>query len=322
MAELVAAFLQSAQAGLLSLQTNSHYFQLNWTDYWVSAILFGTFLLSLPLILTAILVRLEVYGWRDHLNKLLIAGILGWIGATLFFSLPTRRALTLEDLFRTLQGLVVIGCGDLIFRGVMRLNNKTGWFALHAFCNAIVVIWCFEPTVFVLLNPTRSYEAPEDSQNWGHFVMMALHLYHVLAFRTNLLDILHHVFSAGLIGGIASTWRFGSIVPAIDFFISGLPGGIDYVLLALASERLIASDTEKRYNRWLNFAVRAPGIFFVLAAGVLGKYRAAADPLLPSWPIVLLCAAFHGANALYFQQRVAWNTAVTLSSRELSTKSE
>ena len=309
-------FLHCVNESVHSLLNNSEFYQLELADYFASSLLHGTFLLTGPLIVTAILVHLEIYGLRNNiLNMFFLVFLLVGVAGTLLSSTSTIVALTLDDLYRTLFALLIIAVSDLVIRGVCRISTKTGWFTLHAFANLLIVIWSFQPTIFVLLNPYRSYESPEPTQNFAHFIMLSLHIYHIIAYNTNLMDLIHHLVSAGLIGGIALAWRFGSIVPAVDFFMSGLPGGIDYALLALSSGKVIDSIYEKKINRWLNFAIRAPGLFYVLNAALLGKIHSPLENL-PSWPILVLCGSFHGANALYFQQRVAWNTAVTVSTRD------
>ena len=52
----------------------------------------------------------------------------------------------------------------------------------------------------------------------------------------------------------------GCYMSMFMFFLSGLPGLIDYSLLALEVDR----KTEKRINLYLNNYIRSPGIIFTL----------------------------------------------------------
>ena len=48
----------------------------------------------------------------------------------------------------------------------------------------------------------------------------------------------------------------------MNFFVCGLPGGLDYVLLSLMKFGAIEKITEKRYNMWLQTGIRWPGVLW------------------------------------------------------------
>jgi hypothetical protein len=52
------------------------------------------------------------------------------------------------------------------------------------------------------------------------------------------------------------------------FFTTGLPGGIDYTLLALVKNGYMDRKIEKRVNTFLNVWIRSPGCVAVAALGL------------------------------------------------------
>jgi hypothetical protein len=52
-------------------------------------------------------------------------------------------------------------------------------------------------------------------------------------FTLSAVDVIHHVVSVGILGPLAVWYRPGSFLNYVCFFVSGLPGGVDYAMLAL-----------------------------------------------------------------------------------------
>jgi hypothetical protein len=85
------------------------------------------------------------------------------------------------------------------------------------------------------------------------------------------------------------------------FFSTGLPGGIDYLLLFGVRNGLVARGTEKRVNRWLNVWIRSPGCCAHAAlslAYILGFAKADFAPLMFIPPLLMYW------NGQYFMQQV------------------
>lgn len=140
-----------------------------------------------------------------------------------------------ESLFgaRGLTILVTTLCLWLIDRFVLvPLKLKGRYFILHAAGNAIAVILTFNGMVRTLLDPVHAAEG--DVQIFGYCVVVAIHLYHVLAFRPlPQVEWVHHVLMIGIVGPVVFYYARGAIIDYCSFFLSGLPGGIDYVMLVL-----------------------------------------------------------------------------------------
>jgi hypothetical protein len=57
----------------------------------------------------------------------------------------------------------------------------------------------------------------------------------------------------------AHKWHFGRAPDYAAFFLSGLPGGIDYVLLVLHYHGFVSRHTEKWWFAHVNVWIRSPG---------------------------------------------------------------
>ena len=140
-----------------------------------------------------------------------------------------------ESLFgaRGLTILVTTLCLWMVDRMVLvPLKLKGRYFILHAAGNAIAVVLTWNGMVRTLLDPVHAAEG--DVQIFGYCVVVAIHLYHVLAFRPlPQVEWVHHVLMIGGVGPVVFYYARGAIIDYCSFFLSGLPGGIDYVMLAL-----------------------------------------------------------------------------------------
>lgn len=150
------------------------------------------------------------------------------------------------------------------------LLPKARYFALHAVANAIVVVTSL-PDIFKALTVH-----PYDTLNGpcftvvGNSATVALHLYHILAFKLTYDDWAHHLqFIPMCAFAPALKHKIGCMVALSNFFLSGLPGGLEYIFLVLVMHGKMEKSTEKAYFAWLNVWVRGPGAVW---AAVLGYF--------------------------------------------------
>ena len=132
-----------------------------------------------------------------------------------------------ESLFgaRGLTILVTTLCLWMADRMVLvPLKLKGRYFILHAAGNAIAVVLTWNGMVRTLLDPVHAAEG--DVQIFGYCVVVAIHLYHVLAFRPlPQVEWVHHVLMIGVVGPVVFYYARGAIIDYCSFFLSGLPGG-------------------------------------------------------------------------------------------------
>ena len=144
-----------------------------------------------------------------------------------------------------------------------QLDPNLSFFTIHALANAVVCWLAFSDTIRLLAKPMAPYS---ESESVGHAVVMSVHIFHALFYKLTKADIVHHAASVGLVGSIGWCVPWGGGLHAMDFFICGLPGGVDYAMLAAAKAGLVRKITVKRVAKWLNIACRWPGILLVINA--------------------------------------------------------
>jgi hypothetical protein len=103
-------------------------------------------------------------------------------------------------------------------------------------------------------------------------------------------------------------WETHTFLGMSLFFTTGLPGGIDYTMLAFVRNGYMDRRVEKRVNAFLNVWIRSPGC---VAVAVLGIALAASSSkgihdVLP----LLLSALLAFWNGQYFMRQVVENYAL------------
>lgn len=155
--------------------------------------------------------------------------------------------------------LAFLGCA--ICDGLRRLliPRAHRWYLLHFVANMFITVLTVPDLINLFLNPTQ---LSDGSTTWAKNLTLALHLYHIITFRgLTMDDWLHHILMSGAIilnvGNQAC-----DIVNVCLFFTTGLPGGINYLLLVLVRADKMKVYTQKRINNCLNTWIRTPGILF------------------------------------------------------------
>ena len=186
------------------------------------------------------------------------------------------------------------------------------WFALHAAWNLLIVLTSLEDCAATLAEPHTMQKANKDYNMLPAFMSMSLHLYHCVApwFARHLTweDYMHHFLFAFFLGGFQLTWHWGPGSNWFMFFVTGFPGGLDYLMLALVKNGKIERMTEKRWNSRINTWVRAPGCM-ATAAWTYGGWAAGNASHIPA-AAVAGTAILSGFNGQYYARRVVENHAV------------
>lgn len=134
------------------------------------------------------------------------------------------------------------------------------YFATHTCINAVIAYRSFGEL-------WRFFESPETaifcidgcSDPSPNLLTIALHLYHMLCYDLKPIDRIHH-YPAMIANTIMMLYPAGPIQNFTFFFMMGLPGMLDYLMLVLVKYSLLASLAEKRCNALLNMGVRMPGL--------------------------------------------------------------
>jgi hypothetical protein len=131
---------------------------------------------------------------------------------------------------------------DLLIRQRMR-QDSTRWFVLHVVANIVVSISAAPDMLACLANPLVDPIGPVSVL--PVYMIPCLFVYHLISLHVPKDEWVHHVLFGGGIGGAGLYFAPGPLQNALAFFICGLPGGIDYAMLAMVKEGYISSATEK-----------------------------------------------------------------------------
>jgi len=126
---------------------------------------------------------------------------------------------------------------------------KGRYFVLHTFVNLVISISVLPDVYGIVFDPV---ETLRQTTCWSFPIgaCFAIHFYHMLApgFVLYSVDWLHHILMVVLGCPAILAGQVGPIMNFNFFFICGVPGGIDYFMLALVKERLMLPLTEKKHN--------------------------------------------------------------------------
>lgn len=164
------------------------------------------------------------------------------------------------------------------------------------------------------MNAANAVKYPDDSafgesSAWPLTIVNAAHVYHMIGgFSLGSADYFHHLLFIPLLGFPGQVLKWGPVQPAGAFFISGLPGGLTYLMLGLVKLGWFSAIKEKRVTANLNSWVRVPGIlvtsFMCYQSLIYGNHSLpSAWWMLPS----ILLAPF---NALYYNKQAVANLCV------------
>jgi hypothetical protein len=140
-------------------------------------------------------------------------------------------------------------------------RTKARWWLLHAWANSLITIATASDAIHAIDAPQQSCVG-HPSNVLSIYQALALHIYHAAFFNCTRDDIWHHVVFVGTLGALAIYYDFngGPLVNLVVFFICGLPGGLDYVMLALVKHEKISALQEKAWNTRINVWLRSPGL--------------------------------------------------------------
>ena len=198
-----------------------------------------------------------------------------------------------EFSFICLYSACIIGGIDVI---ICYFSYKARWFQLHAVVNYIISALTFSDMVDCLFDPSQSMIRQPPCYAAG--LTLTLHLYHSVLFKMRLEDWCHHI-SGFVITPILIDNSCKGISQAY-FFITGLPGAIDYSIMALYKNNILKKNTQKYIASKLNAYIRMPG-------GVITAYLIFKDsfstPVI-NYHMVSLCAFLYINSCFYGKQAI------------------
>lgn len=188
-------------------------------------------------------------------------------------------------------------------------HTKARYFALHVICNIWISVLCLPDLWFVLTDPLKAL-ATSQINHWPTALVFSIHVYHILFFRNlQWIDWLHHILMVVIGAPLLITGEVGPLANVNNFFMCGVPGGIDYAMLLAVKHGWIKPLTEKNINAGINVWLRAPSLVMVASLAYIQFFL---QPTVPKWLLAvrLFLLGLGVWNGLYFMERVVGNAHV------------
>ena len=182
---------------------------------------------------------------------------------------------------------------------------KTNWFLLHALCNFIMCSASIPDIVTTFKNPSRSLDYTINYSMIPIFMSLSLHLYHIMnkKYKPSLSteDYVHHILFAVGLGLLSLSVRWGPIQNLSVSVLTGLPGGLDYIMLVLIKLNIITKNTRKKYAILINNWLRAPGCV-VISAWIYCSYITCITAISISAVFINILLTY--INGMYYNKQI------------------
>ena len=195
--------------------------------------------------------------------------------------------------------LVFLYCKIDIFLNKYFKNN---YYLLHFISNSVISIYTINDVIYTYINFDKALDV--EINYIPTIITYSLHSYHIINYYNKLLfdDWLHHILMCGIALPIGNFISSGTMLNHSLFFLTGMPGGINYLLLFLNRNGYVARITQKKINYYLNLWIRAPGCISHSALSVVMAYRY--KKIFYEWILILFTAILTYWNGMYFMDQV------------------
>lgn len=208
-----------------------------------------------------------------------------------------------------IQTLGFLGTFMALDQGIS-LFCQNPYYLVHAVHNAMIVYF----TAPDVLNTITDYKHIETypTNMVAICLCFALHLYHTIMYYNKFRfdDWLHHILMIGLALPVPLFYEAHTLIGYSLFFTTGLPGGIDYLLLFGVRNGWIHRYTEKKINAWLNIWIRSPGCISHTAITCMSLYSLSIEPWSFDFCVQLMPALLVFWNGQYFMRQVVEDNAL------------
>jgi len=140
------------------------------------------------------------------------------------------------------------------------------WFFIHFMVNIYVVYLTLPSVILAFTDNISNFTWTPDAYS-AFWCCLILHFYHYTMFKLSPADRIHHTLMCFVCGGL-SYYQKTLLSNAALFFISGLPGAIDYFILWLVKLGYISVFKQKKTSLVVNNLIRCPGCCFIALRGV------------------------------------------------------
>ncbi len=160
---------------------------------------------------------------------------------------------------------------------VQVVPHNARWFLIHSVTNLFITLTASHDLFLCFTDPDNALTISSPLTKTALVVALTMHAYHTIVFYKHLTptDITHHAVMCGISGPL-SLYYTSRLTGAGLWFLTGLPGAIDYFLLWLVKIEAFERMREKEAYILISTWVRSPGcvICCYIAAKNLGRYPA------------------------------------------------
>lgn len=181
------------------------------------------------------------------------------------------------------------------------VHPKARYFALHVVANTITAVASFPDVARAWSDPLNCFTGPSATMV-ANSAVAAIHLYHILAFKLRGEDIFHHLTFVIVLCGLAIPYKqTGGIANNFGcFFLSGLPGGLNYVFLIAYYHGWFTRKQEKVWTARCNVWLRGPSmsVYTFLGAQALARGTYGCGNV-----VMLVVLGLHFTNGQHYAQQ-------------------
>lgn len=202
-------------------------------------------------------------------------------------------------------GALITTLSLVLFDRYLPNRIKGKYYLSHSIINSFVAYLSFKDVISTYSNLEANINKP--SNYIPTMLVYGLHFYHIISYFYKLRfdDWLHHILMIVVALPLAGVINGGTLLNHSLFFLCGLPGLLDYILLFLVRNNYIDRMVEKKYNKYINLWLRAPGCIAHAVLTIVGflNYRKNTASNL-EMTAALLTSALVYWNGIYFMEQV------------------
>tara|TARA_B110000090_G_scaffold199573_1_gene239635 strand:+ start:37 stop:789 length:753 start_codon:yes stop_codon:yes gene_type:complete len=207
---------------------------------------------------------------------------------------------------------------------------KARYFVLHVVFNSWLSLTVWSNAWTALGAPGAATQGDTEVAGFSSSGMAttagiaSFHLYHACFFTgIDRETVVHHIVSCVVTPAIGIMLPFGRVLDVSNLGMCGIPGGVDYLLLALMKSQVSCAPSrlsQKRVSALMHLLVRWPlmllSAYMFLVGWNSGMLEASSANAVVPW-LMLLAVFLHSANAVYYCHKVIGNYYVAHAAAEV-----
>ena len=184
------------------------------------------------------------------------------------------------------------------------------YYLLHSINNTLIVYSTLPDLLYTYSNFFDYYNY--DCNYFPSIISYSLHFYHIFVYfkKMRFDDWLHHIIMMFTLP-LALATDPGSLLNHAMFYLTGLPGAINYSLLFLCRNGFVSKIFQKQINNYLNLLIRCPGCLSHVTMSLLTLGFRDFTPL-QTYFVLIQCLIVYW-NGIYFMNQVVvdYNKQIT-----------